>query len=81
VRPEGLGKSKNRNYVIGNGNRDLQACSVVPQPITIQCASLKCHPLCDFDTVRCSEDGMSMDLGNLNRKVIQSGSRPIVNKF
>jgi hypothetical protein len=39
VRPEGLDKFKEKkkfNYLIGTGTRDLAACSIVPQPSTVQ---------------------------------------------
>jgi hypothetical protein len=36
VRLEGLGKLKTYNDLIGNQTRDLPACSIVPQPSTLQ---------------------------------------------
>jgi hypothetical protein len=38
---EGLGKLKKSNDLIGNRNRDLPACSIVPQPITLPRAQIK----------------------------------------
>jgi hypothetical protein len=35
VRLEGLGQLKNSKDVIGIQNRDLPACSIVPQPTTL----------------------------------------------
>jgi hypothetical protein len=35
VRLEELGKVKKCNNLIGNRNRDLPACSIVPQPATL----------------------------------------------
>jgi hypothetical protein len=35
VRLEGLGQLKQTNDLIGNGNRDLPACSIVPQKTTL----------------------------------------------
>jgi hypothetical protein len=35
VRLEGFGKLKKSNNLIGNGTRDLLACSIVPQPTTL----------------------------------------------
>jgi hypothetical protein len=34
VQPEGLGKVKKINDLIGSRTRDLPICSIVPQPIT-----------------------------------------------
>jgi hypothetical protein len=36
VRLEGLSKFEKSNYLIGNRTRDLPACSIVPQPATLQ---------------------------------------------
>jgi hypothetical protein len=35
LRLEGLGQLKKSNDPIGDGTRDLQACSIVPQPTTL----------------------------------------------
>jgi hypothetical protein len=35
MRLEGLGKLKRSNDLIGNGNRGLPACCIVPQPATL----------------------------------------------
>jgi hypothetical protein len=39
VRLEGLGQLKKSNDLIGNGNKDLPACNIEPQPITLPRAS------------------------------------------
>jgi hypothetical protein len=39
VRLEGLGKLKKKIHLIGTRNRDLPACSIVPQPTTLPRAS------------------------------------------
>jgi hypothetical protein len=36
VRLEGLGKLKKKSHLTGTRARDLPACSIVPQPTTIQ---------------------------------------------
>jgi hypothetical protein len=41
VRLEGLGQLKRSNDLIGKRTRDLQACSIVPQPTTLTCAPFK----------------------------------------
>jgi hypothetical protein len=55
VRREGLGKLKKSNDLIENRNRDLPACSIVPQPTTLPRAtniwsviSLQIHVLIQF---------------------------------
>jgi hypothetical protein len=40
MRPEGLGKLKKLNKMIGTRTRDLLVCSIAPQPFTPQRASL-----------------------------------------
>jgi hypothetical protein len=35
VRLEGLGQTEKSDDFIGNGNRDLPACSIMPQPTTL----------------------------------------------
>jgi hypothetical protein len=35
LRLEGLDQLKKCNYLIGNRNRDLPACSIVPEPTTL----------------------------------------------
>jgi hypothetical protein len=39
MRLEGLGQLKKCNNLIGIGTRDIPACSIVPQPTTLSCAS------------------------------------------
>jgi hypothetical protein len=41
VRLEGLGQLKHSSDLIGNRNRDLPACSMVPQPSTLRRAPVK----------------------------------------
>jgi hypothetical protein len=40
VRLEGLGKLKKSNDLIGTRSHDLPACSIVPQPTTLQRAPI-----------------------------------------
>jgi hypothetical protein len=42
VRLEGLGQLKTSSDLIGNGTRDLPACSIVPQPTTLLRAPIFC---------------------------------------
>jgi hypothetical protein len=43
IRPEGLGKLKNSNELIGNQTRDLPACSIVPQSSMLPRAPLQLY--------------------------------------
>jgi hypothetical protein len=43
VRLEGLGELKKSNYLIGSGTPDLPVCSIVPEPTTLQRASISIY--------------------------------------
>jgi hypothetical protein len=50
VRLEGLGILKKSSNLIGNSNRDLSACSIVPQPTTLPRAPIIIDMNVKFDT-------------------------------